>query len=201
MNDTDDLPGDVYGEAERLGGIRHGNGHDPSAEARPLHRRSVRRAARGLGWFSLGLGLAGLLLPRAVARAGGMAGHESLVRACGLREVATGLGLLLARDPTPWLWARVAGDAADLAALGAHVARGHPRSAHAALALAAVAGITAVDALSARAARHDRLPPAHDYSDRRGLPLPPDEMRGAAMVDFDAPEDLQIPLPLRPQLH
>ncbi len=191
MNDTDDLPVAASGGDERTDG----------RDDRPLHRRSVRRAARALGWFSLGLGLAQVLAPRAVARATGMGARETLVRACGLREIATGLGLLLARDPTPWLCARVAGDAVDLATLGAHVGRGNPRSTNAALAVAAVAGVTAVDALSARAARRDRLPLAHDYSDRRGLPLPPDEMRGAATIDFDMPEDMQIPLPLRPQLH
>ena len=39
--------------------------------------------ARGLGWFSVGLGLAECLMPRAVARAVGMAGRESGVRAAG----------------------------------------------------------------------------------------------------------------------
>ncbi len=197
LEDRDDMPGNVYGDYEPAGG----NGRDGSPDARPLHRRSVRRAARGLGWFSLGLGLAEVLMPGAVARATGMHGRETLVRACGMREIATGLGLLLARDPTPWLWARVAGDAVDLATLGAHVGRGNPRSTNAALAIAAVAGVTAIDALSARAAQHDRQPLAHDYSDRRGLPLPPNEMRGAAMIDFDVPEDMQIPLALRPQIH
>ena len=124
LEDRDDTPGNVYGDYEPAGG----NGHDRSPDARPIHRRSVRRAARGLGWFSLGLGLAEVLMPGAVARATGMHGRETLVRACGLREIATGLGLLLARDPTPWLWARVAGDAVDLATLGAHVGRGNPRS-------------------------------------------------------------------------
>src|SRR5256885_2280475 len=81
--------------------------------------RTARSVARGLGWFSIGLGLAELLLPRVVARAVGMPGRERTVQAYGLREIATGIALLKARDPTPWLLARVGGDALDLATLGA----------------------------------------------------------------------------------
>ncbi len=186
--------------------------HDknPSTDAlvepahRRLHSRHVRRTARALGWFSIGLGVAELLLPQTMARAAGMRpGREALVRACGLREVVTGLGLLMARNPTPWLWARVGGDAVDLAALGSEAGRASPRAANARLAIAAVAGVAAVDAMGAvaaqRGAAHDAAAP--DYSDRRGMPLPPDEMRGAAIIDFDMPEDMQIPQPLRPNLH
>ena len=45
--------------------------------------------ARGLGWFSIALGLAECLMPHAVARAVGMPGQERTVRAYGLREIAT----------------------------------------------------------------------------------------------------------------
>ena len=50
----------------------------------------ARGTARGLGWFSVGLGLAECLMPRAVARAVGMAGRESVVRAYGLRAGVVG---------------------------------------------------------------------------------------------------------------
>ncbi|HEV7912436.1 MAG TPA: hypothetical protein VGP22_01615 [Albitalea sp.] len=39
---------------------------------------------------------------------------------------------------------------------------------------------------------------SHDYSNRRGLPLPPEEMRGAALLDFCIPDDMRTPLALRP---
>ena len=48
--------------------------------------------ARGLGWFSIGLGLAEVLAPRALTRGLGMEGNEQLVQAYGLREIATELG-------------------------------------------------------------------------------------------------------------
>ena len=39
--------------------------------------------ARGLGWFSIGLGLAEVLAPRTLTRGLGMEGNEQLVQACG----------------------------------------------------------------------------------------------------------------------
>lgn len=46
-----------------------------------------------------------------------------MLRAVGLREIAVGVGLLTARDApshlSKWMWARVGGDALDLALLGA----------------------------------------------------------------------------------
>jgi len=37
-----------------------------------------------------------------------------------------------------------------------------------------------------------------DYSDRSGLPLPVEDMRGIARVDFDTPPDMTAPSLLRP---
>ncbi|HEX6706708.1 MAG TPA: hypothetical protein VF169_18260 [Albitalea sp.] len=163
------------------------------------HRRAERadRAARALGWFSVGLGLAELLAPRALGRAIGLRDGDGLLQAYGLREIATGVGLLTARNKAPWLWARVGGDALDLATLGAMA---EPRRAGTAAAIAAVAGVAAVDVATARAVQVQRLVrrPVRDYSDRRGLPLPPQEMRGAALLDFDMPADLRTPAALRP---
>src|SRR4051794_39684336 len=84
-------------------------------------RSSSRTLAIGLGWFSLGLGLAELLTPGAVARLAGIRPTRSSKRtlqAMGLREIGTGAAIL-ARPGTPTpLWARVAGDAMDLSLLG-----------------------------------------------------------------------------------
>src|SRR5919112_5715207 len=84
---------------------------------------SADALARGLGWFSIGLGLAEVIAPGALARALGMRGHEGLIRAYGVREIATGIGVLASEDPTPWIWGRVAGDALDLATLATAVER------------------------------------------------------------------------------
>lgn len=104
-----------------------------------------------LGLFSVGLGLAEVFAPRTMERLTGVRG-PALLRAYGLREVAVGVGLLVARRPGPWLWARVAGDALDLATLGAAVAgRTGAERQKAVAATAAVAGVTALDVACAAA--------------------------------------------------
>ena len=92
-------------------------------------RRSADALARGLGWFSLGLGLAELIAPRLLGRALGMERQSGLLQAYGVREIATGLGILMSRDPTPWICGRIAGDALDLATLAAGLSRDGPMSA------------------------------------------------------------------------
>jgi len=101
------------------------------------------RLARGLGWFSIGLGLAELVAPRAMAELTGVR-NPALLQTYGLREIATGIGILTSDRPAGWLWARVAGDAMDLATLAA--AEDGGRAAGAAL---AVAGVTALDVMCA----------------------------------------------------
>jgi hypothetical protein len=103
--------------------------------------------ARALGWFGVGLGLAEILAPRAMARATGV--RPAVLWAYGVREIVCGVGILTSARPAGWMWARVAGDVADLAALGAVVAEGsEERQCRALTAAAAVAGVTALDVLS-----------------------------------------------------
>ena len=59
---------------------------------------SAETMASGLGWFGIALGLAEVAAPRTLARSLGMIGSERLMSAYGLREVATGIGILCARD-------------------------------------------------------------------------------------------------------
>jgi len=87
----------------------------------------MRSPARALGWFSIGLGLAELAMPRRLARIAGAPNMPTVTRVFGLREIGTGIGILTSRDPSPWLWGRVAGDALDVATVGAGlVTRGRP---------------------------------------------------------------------------
>lgn len=153
--------------------------------------------ARGLGWFSIGLGLAEMLAPRMLTGQMGMQGKEPLLRFYGAREVAAGVGILMSGNPGPWVWGRVAGDALDLATLGIGLGKDNPRKGSVAIALAAVAGVTALDCISAQALTSQSRP-APDYSDRRGMPRPPEEMRGAARKDFTPPRDMRTPEALRP---
>ncbi|MEH3148184.1 MAG: cyclase dehydrase [Methylobacterium frigidaeris] len=166
---------------------------------RPAHSGHAR-LARGLGWFSIGLGLAELLAPRALCRAIGMEGRETLVQAYGVREVATGIAILASHDPTPWIWGRVGGDALDLATLATGFEHDNPRIGGLTLATAAVVGVTVADVVCAQGLAADkRLPPPgrYDYADRSGFPRPVREMRGKAS-DFAVPRDFRIPDPLRP---
>lgn len=155
--------------------------------------------ARGLGLFSIALGIAEIVAPRALARSLGMDGHERLIAAYGMREIATGIGILAAKDPTPWIWGRVAGDAVDLATLATGLEGNNPKKANVGIALAAVAGVTALDAYCARTLSSESptpLPPMRDYSQRSGFPKGVEQARGAAS-DFDVPRDFRTPEALR----
>jgi len=95
---------------------------------------SDRQARRrnGLAWFSVGLGLAGLLAPRQLARLIG-ADDESeattwALRAVGSRELLCGVGLLSGVQPANWAWARLAGDVIDLALIGTALQAKNPRT-------------------------------------------------------------------------
>ncbi|HEV7276806.1 MAG TPA: cyclase dehydrase [Devosiaceae bacterium] len=143
-------------------------------------------AARGLGWLSLALGAAELLAPREVARATGLEGHEGLLRACGLREVMTGVGILSSHDATPFIWGRVGGDLLDLAILAPAIAEGGEKRRRAGAATAVVAGITLLDLVCAKALSDEkRLPqqPIKDYRDRSGLPYGPVGSRGLTALE------------------
>ena len=84
-----------------------------------LGRGHPENLARGLGWLSIGLGVAQILAPRTMSRLMGVPVPSVLTVICGMRELACGVGLLSQEQAAPWLRARVAGDALDLAALGA----------------------------------------------------------------------------------
>ncbi|MGH6611587.1 MAG: hypothetical protein ACRECQ_15180, partial [Burkholderiaceae bacterium] len=119
----------------------------------------------------------------------------------GIREVATGVGLVRAKNQTPWLWARVAGDAMDLATLAAHA--GSRNKLGRGIGMAAVAGVTALDVTMAKAMseRDERRSRSWvDYSDRSGFPRPADEMRGAARRDFETPRDMRSSVPQEEEL-
>jgi hypothetical protein len=148
-----------------------------------MYNTTSYKLARGLGWFSVALGAAELLMPGALNRSLGMREHNTLVRGFGLREIAAGLGILLARDPTPWVWSRVAGDALDLASLASSLDSDNPRRGSAVAAFLSVAAVTAMDVFCARSLGTQiayRELPRRDYSDRSGFRNGADQMRGAA---------------------
>src|SRR5262245_29899470 len=107
------------------------------------------KIARGLGWFSIGLGLAEIAAPRGLAKLIGVRGdYSGLLRMLGAREITSGIGILTGRRPDAnWMWSRVGGDAIDLALLGAAFRSKRSNRNKLALAAAAVAGVTALDAI------------------------------------------------------
>lgn len=107
------------------------------------------QAVSGLGWFSVVLGSIELLVPGPFARAIG-AGESTVARAatrvCGLRELASGLGILTTPRPVGWVTSRVAGDIMDLAMLGIALALPSARRGRLLAAGVAVLGVTVLDA-------------------------------------------------------
>lgn len=125
--------------------------------------RSPEQFARGLGWLSLGLGVAQLLAPKVLSRIAGVPVPGTLVMLCGARDVLCGIGMLAQEQQAPWLKARVAGDAIDIAALaGALLVPGLPKR-RIGVSAALAGGIAAADlyGLQQLSAHGRRVPPRH----------------------------------------
>lgn len=158
-------------------------------ETGPSSLSNTDRLARNLGWFSIGLGIAELVAARRISHAIGMEGSESLIRAFGAREIASGM-LTLSVDKKAGLYSRVAGDAVDLAVLSTAVRDDNPKRGNAALALAMVAGVTLLDVAAAlgtrQQARRDE-DDIRDYSDRSGFPNGVEAARRDGQQEGEAP--------------
>ena len=143
-------------------------------------KAASRSAARALGWFSIGLGLAELIAPRVLSRFLGLEGREGVLRTYGVREIATGIGILNSSNPEPWLWGRVAGDALDVASLGKGLFSSDNKLGVAA-AMGALAGVTFADVATAQILseleQKDRTY-YRDYSTRTGFSRPAAALRG-----------------------
>ena len=116
---------------------------DESAGSEPL--------ATFLGLFSIGLGLWELTDPRGVAEASGVP-YPGTLRAYGVREITSGLGILANRRPAGWLWSRVAGDVLDVATAAAAYAGADgdaDRRRKVVQTIAALLGVTVLDIVAA----------------------------------------------------
>jgi hypothetical protein len=133
--------------ADQVGAGAETPGWDLATERRIDDGKTL---AKGLGWFSLGLGLAEVVAPGKLARWLGMEGSEQLLRVYGFREIATGVGILSRREPTEWVWGRVAGDFLDLATLTPGLSSDNPNRKNVVTAMAAVAGVTVLDVLAGK---------------------------------------------------
>jgi uncharacterized membrane protein len=162
---------DALGErgAGRADGGARAAATSPARRAGNGRQRRDDRLADALGWFSVGLGLAQLVAPDRMTRlVGAHDGPRSrtLMRTLGMRELASGVGILSSSSPGPWLWARVAGDMMDLAILGNVAASDDARSTRALAATAAVLGVTALDAFAGQRLTGDQ---AATEPARRGI--------------------------------
>jgi hypothetical protein len=155
----------IQDQSKQQGGKQSGKPvENPLPGGRELVKGPVRggllgmddeQLARALGWFSIGLGLAEVVAPRALSKLVGVKeDHDALVRVLGLREIASGIGILTQRRPAGWLWARVVGDAIDLACLSAALASPETNGGGIAAAASAVGGVMVADVICALQLSH-----------------------------------------------
>ena len=114
---------------------------------------SAERLAIGLGWFSIGLGLAEVAAPDFVARVIGAPPNDrtrQVLRSYGAREISNGIAILTQPREARWLWSRVGGDAVDLAMLARVLGSDDASRGRAIFAAASVLGVTALDVMCAR---------------------------------------------------
>lgn len=135
------------------------------------------RLASALGWFSIGLGLAEIFAPRALGRVIGVGDHPGLMRALGAREIASGLGLLSQRGTSAWAWARVGGDAMDLALLAAAARKSDADPRRIAVTTTAVVGVSALDVYASRElSRMRAIEPEEIISESRAINSTPEAL-------------------------
>src|SRR4051794_25380186 len=116
-------------------------------------RVSSQQLANGLGWFSIGLGLAEIATPNLVANLIGVTDDSktrNVLRFYGARELAAGFGILSQFNPSGWLWARVAGDVLDISSLCKAMTADDNDRGKAIATAAALIGVTLADVYCAK---------------------------------------------------
>ncbi|HVE80037.1 MAG TPA: SRPBCC family protein [Gemmatimonadaceae bacterium] len=141
--------GPSFGAESRSGQAQGGHYVQPDGP-----RAQGEGLASFLGWFSIGLGVAQITAPGALARLVGVEDSDrsrSVMRTAGVREIAHGIGIFSAKPrPAGAVWSRVAGDVLDLAFLGKALSNDDNARNRTAAATAAVLGVTALDVLCAQ---------------------------------------------------
>ena len=118
---------------------------------RSVENVAAAKFAKGLGMFSIALGLAEVLAPGQLADMIGLnEKYRAYLPLLGAREIAHGVGIMRSDKPSTAVWTRVGGDAIDLAFLGAAMADSHTNNRRLGIAAAAVAGVTLLDVLCAQ---------------------------------------------------
>ncbi|HVL97805.1 MAG TPA: SRPBCC family protein [Egibacteraceae bacterium] len=112
------------------------------------------RLGRALGWFSIALGSAQVLLTERMNRLVGVDGMptaKALMRGVGVQELTVGAAILNSPRPVGWLWSRVAGDVMHLAMLRAAMGSSGSDRSRVRAAAYAVLGVGVADLVAARA--------------------------------------------------
>jgi uncharacterized membrane protein len=133
-------------------GIGELGGMVKKGETQLWSKCTAEQVAKGLGVFSLGLGLCELLMPSAVAKlCGGRGKNTALVRLFGLREIASGLAIFSqGRKPATGVWSRVLGDAMDIGSLLMLLGSRRSNKIGTMFALTNVLAVTALDVVTAQ---------------------------------------------------
>ena len=134
--------------------------------------------ARQIGWFSVGLGLAEIVAPDAIAEYLGMEESAPILRMHGFRELTKGIGILSQRRPSPnWLYARIAGDVLDMATLAPGLSEANRHRDRVAAAMLVVIGATALDIVCARQLSKNRHQSADPSFQQRRQGITASEVR------------------------
>jgi uncharacterized membrane protein/uncharacterized protein YjeT (DUF2065 family) len=134
-----------------------------------------KQLAKALGWFGILLGLAQFLAPRQVSELIGVDyDHDTrnMMRGLGVREITSGVGILMRDKPTGWLQARVMGDVMDLGLLGTAMTSKSEESNRTVAAILAVLGVTVLDLVATRRlSRASHLPQSVTSSQKADKPV------------------------------
>lgn len=135
---------------------------------RSLENLGSSKLAKGLGYFSIALGLAEIVAPRAVGSLMGVNGrYKKALPLLGAREIAHGIGIMKSVRPSTAMWTRVGGDALDLAFLGAAGREPEANKGRLAASAAAILGITLLDIYCAQKLS------SNEWSEADGNPTAP----------------------------
>ena len=135
---------------------------------RSLENVANGKMAKGIGMFSIALGLAEVLMPGQVAGLIGVSDrYRKFLPLLGAREIAHGIGIMSSAKPTTAVWTRVGGDVLDLAYLGAAFMSDDTNKRRLTGATLAVLGVGVLDLVCAQRLSSDQ------WSENDGNPLAP----------------------------
>lgn len=152
-------------QMESIGSATAVPGRRPGREAW-TGMRDPDAYSKFLGWFSVGLGALELVAPNAVARAIGLEPTpvwNGLLRFFGVRELATGAGILANPRSKEWVGMRIGGDALDLATLGVALTQSR-QPARTLAATAFVLGAAVLDLVGTERLAERRKSPTREYA-------------------------------------